>query len=167
MDDDFNCRRILCNSLIQPYLDYCSSSWYSSLTKELRNRLDVIQRRMVRFVYSWDRMSHVGLGDLGRLSWLSIPDRVKFFKLTMLFKTRIGTAPGYLSSNLVPLTASHGHNTRRSPFNYLVSKEMANSLKSFTFTAVSHWNELPNSLQGLPSLATFKSRLKRHLFSSY
>ena len=71
---DFNCRKILCNSLIQPYLDNCCMSWYSSITKELRNRLDVIQRRLVRFVFSMDRMGHVDLRDLGRLSWLSVPD---------------------------------------------------------------------------------------------
>ena len=164
---DFNCRKILCDSLIQPYLDYCNMSWYSSLTKELRNRLDVIQRRMVRFIYSMDRMDHVDSRDLGRLSWLSIPDRVRFFKLTMAFKIRIGTAPGYLSSNFVPLNTSHAHNTRRSSFNYRVSREMANSQKSFAFTTVSHWNELPPSLQSLHSLETFKSRLKQHIFSSY
>ena len=75
-------------------------SWYSSLTKELRNRLDVIQRRLVRFVFSMDRMGHVDLRDLGRLSWLSVPDRVRFFKLSRAFRIRAGTAPAYLSSGM-------------------------------------------------------------------
>lgn len=163
---DYNCRKILCNSLIQPHLDNCSMSWYSSLTKELRNRLDVIQLRMFRFVHSRDCMSHVDMGNLGKLSWLSIPDRVRFFKLTMVFRIRAGSALGYLSSNFEPLNASHAHNTRGSSFNYRVTRQIANSPKSFAFTAVSHWNALPPSLQGLPSLATFKSRLKRHIFSS-
>lgn len=164
---DFNCRKILCNSLVQPYLDYCCMSWYSSITKELRNRLDVIQRRLVRFVFSMDRMGHVDLRDLGRLSWLSVPDRVRFFKLSMAFRIRAGTAPAYLSSGFVPLNASHEHNTRRSSSNYRVSREMANSPRSFAFTAVNQWNELPSSLQHLTSLGTFRSRLKQHLFSSY
>ena len=94
----------------------------------------MIQRRMVRFVHSRDCVSHVGLGDLGKLSWLSIPDRVRFFKLTMVFRIRAGTAPGYLSSNFEPLNASHAHNTRGSSFNYRVSREIANSPKKFLRT---------------------------------
>ena len=66
---DFDCRRIMCNSLIQPYLDYCCSTWYSSITKQLRDRLDVIQRRMVRFVLSKDSLYHV----LGRIKHLRGP----------------------------------------------------------------------------------------------
>ena len=71
---DFNCQRILCNSLIQPYLDYCCTAWYSSLTADLKRKLEVVQRRMVRFVLSKDRLSHVDSVDLKYLSWLSIPD---------------------------------------------------------------------------------------------
>ena len=32
---DFDCRRTLCNSLIQPYMDYCCSSWYTSISLRL------------------------------------------------------------------------------------------------------------------------------------
>ena len=32
---DFNCRKTLCMPLIQPYVDYCCSSWYSGLTSHL------------------------------------------------------------------------------------------------------------------------------------
>ena len=51
---DTNTRRILCSSLVQPLLDYCCSSWYSGLPSRLRERINVIQRRMVRFVFSYD-----------------------------------------------------------------------------------------------------------------
>ena len=77
----------------------------------------------------------------------------------MVFRIRAGTAPGYLSSNFEPLSASYAHTTRGSSFTYSVSREIANSQKSFAFTAVSHWNALPPSLLGVPSLATFKVSL--------
>ena len=64
---DCKSRNILCNSLIQPYLDYCSSSWYSSLTQRLGNRLDVSQRRMVRFIYSKESRFRVGSSGLKNL----------------------------------------------------------------------------------------------------
>ena len=82
---DSNCRRLLCLSLIQPYIDYCCSAWYGGLTASMRNRLDVVQRKMVRFINDMDFRSHVGNRELAHLSWLSIPDRVTFFRMIHLF----------------------------------------------------------------------------------
>ena len=72
---DKNCRQILCSSLIQPYLDYCCSSWFSSLSVNLKERLNVIQRKMVRFVLGLDFRGHVNFKILHDLNWMSIPDR--------------------------------------------------------------------------------------------
>ena len=69
---DFYCRRILCLSLIQPYLEYCSSSWYSGITAHLSSRLDVLQRKMARFVFSLENRAHIGTAELRSLSWLTI-----------------------------------------------------------------------------------------------
>ena len=90
---DFKCRRILCLALIQPHIDYCCSSWYGALLVTLKERLDVIQRKMVRFVYGLDFRQHVGKKDLRNLLWLSIPDRVAFFKMMHLFRIRHNIAP--------------------------------------------------------------------------
>ena len=49
---DKKCRQTLCSALIQPYMDYCCSSWYGGLTVNLKERLNVIQRKMVRFIYA-------------------------------------------------------------------------------------------------------------------
>ena len=51
---DGNSRKTLCSALIQPYFDYCSSSWYSSLTNSLKRRLDIFKRKMVRFIMKVD-----------------------------------------------------------------------------------------------------------------
>lgn len=159
---DFNSRKILCNSLVQPYLDYCSSTWYSSITQCLKNRLDVLQRRMVRFIHSKESHFHVGSNDLRHLGWLTIPDRVKFFKLIQVEK-----APPYLSQSFFPITQRHTHNTRRSSNDFFVSKDLNRSFSSFAFTAVEHWNGLPSSLKGIDSLHTFKSKLKESMFELY
>ena len=52
------CPRILCNALIQPHLDYCCSSWYESLSKQFKDKLDVTKRRMVKLVYSKSQMAN-------------------------------------------------------------------------------------------------------------
>ena len=163
---NYNSRRILCNSLIQPYLEYCCSTWYSSISQNLRGRLDVIQRRMVRFIHSKDPYYHVSFHDLRGLSWLSIPDRVKFFKLNQVFKIRSGNAPRYLCTSFQALATSHSHNTRRSSLDFFISKELANSPHSFSFTAIKHWNSLPPCLKQIQKFPSFKKRLKQFLLST-
>ena len=163
---DFDSRQTLCNALIQPYLAYCSSTWYSSITQKLRGRLDVIQRRMVRFVYSRDPLYHVLPQDFQGLSWLTIPNRVKLFKLNQVFRIRSGNAPQYLSTSFQALASSHSHDTRRSSSDYFISKDLANSPNSFSFTAIKHWNSLPLALKQITKFGTFKTRLKEFLLST-
>ena len=115
---DFNTRKILCSALIQPYLDYCASSWYGSLTQQLKSKLDIFQRKMVRFVFSLGHMDHVDTCNFLKLSWLVFPDRVKFFRLCHVFKIRTAYAPSYLIDDFVPLSETHLYGTRVSSTSY-------------------------------------------------
>ena len=164
---DFNCRKLLTSALIQPYLDYCSSSWYEGVAKLLKTKFDTLQRRMVRFIHSKGPMEHIGLGDLGALSWLSVPDRVRFFRRLHVFRMRSGLSPPYLLDNFTPLRSVHAYGTRGSVHDFHVSKEISLSHSSFAYNAVSNWNALPDSLKGIQSLAVFKSKLKHYLLSRY
>ena len=164
---DSNCRKLLTSALIQPYFDYCSSSWYKGIPKLLKSKFDVLQRRMVRFIHSNGPMEHVGLRDLGALSWLNVPDRVRYFRLIHVFRIRSGLSPPYLSDNFTPLQSVHAYGTRGSVHDYHVSKEISMSHSSFAYTAISNWNALPESLKSVQSLSVFKTRLKCYLFSHY
>ena len=164
---DFNCRKLLTSALVQPYFDYCSSSWYEGLPKLLKSKFDTLQRRMVRFIHSRGPMEHVGLGDVGALSWLSVPDRVRYFRLLHVFRIRSGLSPPYLSDNFTLLRSVHAYSTRGSVHDYHVSKEISKSHSSFAYTAISNWNALPESLKAIQSLSVFKTKLKRYLLSHY
>ena len=164
---DQHTRSLLCTSLLQPFIDYCCSSWYDGISSRTRERLDVIHRRMIRFVFSFEPRHHVDLSHFKRLSWLCISDRVKYFKLIHVFKVRHGLAPSYLSDRFKRVDDMHSYNTRGSKRNFSVSDETCNSLKSFSCTAVKVWNLLPSSLKELNSLAIFKSRLRLHFLNSY
>jgi len=56
---DFKSRKTLCAALVQPYFEYCCSSWYSGLSVALKGKLDILQRRMIRFVFNFDARTHV------------------------------------------------------------------------------------------------------------
>ena len=77
---NFQARKVLCSTLIQPFLDYCTSSWYFGLTKQLKSRLDVLQRKLIRFVCSMHHLDHVDFLRYAELSWLTVKDRVRFFQ---------------------------------------------------------------------------------------
>ena len=164
---DERCRRILCSALIQPYLDYCCSSWFSGLSMALKKRLEVIQRKMVRFIFSMDLRQHVGLMDLRRLSWLSVPDRVAYFKLLHLFRVRRGIAPKYLMTNFKAVSEAHSHNTRSSSHNFFISRDLSLSPNSFTYTAIKVWNSLPLSLKSIDKIDRFKRSLKEYFSEGY
>ena len=56
-----NLRRLLCNALIQPHFDYACSEWYPNLSKKLKNRIQTLQNKCIRFCLQLDKMPHISL----------------------------------------------------------------------------------------------------------
>ena len=110
---------------------------------------------------------HIGKTELRDLSWLTVHDRVMYFKLLHLYRIRNGTAPTGLGSDFLRISLAHSHNTRGSTSDYRVSHQMSLSQSSFSFTAIRSWNALPGPLKKIEGLNVFKKRLKEFLFSGY
>ena len=164
---DKKCRQLLCSTLIQSYIDYCCSSWYSGLSVTLRERLNVIQRKMVRFVNNLENRAHVDNLNLRELAWLSVPDRVKFFRMSHLFRIRHKLAPTYLLPNFKLVSVAHSYNTRGSQHNFHVSRELSLFTNGFAFTAIKQWNGLPDNIKSICDFRVFKRRLKEYLIDQY
>ena len=148
-------------------MDYCSSSWFSGLTLAAKERLCIIQRKMVRFIRDTDYRQHIDKKDLRDLKWLMVPDRVTFFRMMHVFRIRHKLAPRYLLCNFSLLANCHSYNTRGSSCNFALTRDMSCSPFSFTFTAVKEWNALPNSLKDISEFRVFKKKLKDYLNSFY
>ena len=164
---DSHTRKILCSALIQPFLDYCCSSWYDGLPALSKTRLETFQRKMVRFILGFDNRHHVGPTEFRSLNWLTIPDRVLFFKLTHLFKIRKGRAPNYLRTRFTSVSDTHAYRTRSSHVNFHLSGPFASVPASFAFSSAKQWNALPNRIKEIESLVSFKRELRKYLFSRY
>ena len=126
-----------------------------------------LQRKMARFVFSLENHAHIGSLELGSLKWLTIPDRVNYFKLVLLFKIRTGSAPRYLISDFKLVSDFHGHVTRASRFNYQIPMSLAIAPTTFSFKAIKQWNALPTFLKEPMSLPSLKRKLKEYLLSRY
>ena len=142
---DRKCRKLLSMALIQPLFDYCSSSWYTGLNSKIKERLDAMQRKMVRFTLDLDFRSSIDLSHLSSLGWLTVHDRVRYFKLIHTHKIFNGNAPKYLSESFRNFSAFHSYNTRGSQTDYLISKE--DSLRSIMLSSFAYSRvrlEFPN-----------------------
>ena len=54
-----NLRRLLCNALTQPHFVYACSAWYPNLSKKLKNIIQTLQNKCIRFCLQSDKMSHI------------------------------------------------------------------------------------------------------------
>ena len=145
-------------------------SWYSGLSSKLKDRLDAMQRKMVRFVFGFDFRETVDLTHFSSLGWLAVKDRVQYFKLIHTHKIYNGSAPNYISGSFRKFSSIHSYNTRGSQTDYLISKEDSSRsimLSSFSYTAKTEWNRLSPGLKSLVKLGAFKSKLREYLFSRY
>ena len=158
-------RRILCNALVQPCLDYCIVSWYLGLSAALRGKLDVLQRKMARFVLGVGPRAHIGQGTLKGLGWLTIKDRVRYFALLHVFRVKNGCGPGYLRRGFVPIRDIHDHKTRGSCVGFHISAN--DVVGTFEYFGKKEWNEIPERLKTLKNINAFKTGLKESFLESY
>ncbi len=162
---DVDTRKLLCNALVQPCLDYCIVSWYLNLSAALKGKLDVLQRKMARFVLGLGPRTHVGLGTLRELDWLSVVDRVRYFALLHVFRIRKSTGPPYLRKGFVLVSDIHDHETRASSGGFHISREDVDG--SFVFFGKKEWNALPDNLKTIGNIDLIKVKLKQHFLSIY
>ena len=68
-------RRLFCNALIQPHFDYACSAWYPNLNKKLKNRIQTLQNKCVRFCLQLCKIIHIFHKKLETLNWLPVTER--------------------------------------------------------------------------------------------
>ena len=70
-------RRLLCNSLIQPYFDYACISWYPFINQRMRNKLQVTQNKYIHFCLKLNSRQHIGAKEFKKINWLPTKERVE------------------------------------------------------------------------------------------
>ena len=82
---DLKCKMSLCSSLVQCHIDYVSSSWYSGLSKCFKQKLQICQNKIVRFMCGFSPRHTVNYTILSSLNMLNVEDRVKQLRLNHVF----------------------------------------------------------------------------------
>ena len=124
-------RQTLCQSLIQCHFDYCCASWFDGLSKASKNKLQVAQNKIARFIKNLEPRSHIGSYELGTLNLLNVESRVKQLQLNHVHKVFNQTCPPYMSYDFKRVMDVHSHDTRGSSSNFVVPKSNATIQKTF------------------------------------
>lgn len=160
---DMQSRKTLCNSLIQCQFDYCCPAWFPSITKDLKDKLQVAQNKVVRFILKLPDRSHIGFHEFSQIKLLNVQNRVQMLQLSHVFKIFHNSCPDYLANHFNTVSSVHQYSTRSSVYNFHVPKVNGFSSKTFYFTGISFWNSLPNYIKEINSKNHFKMELKLFL----
>ena len=157
----FPARKSLCSALIQCHFDYSCSSWYPGINKTLKNKLQIAQNKMIRFILNLKNRAHIGQKELVKTGFLNVSKRVTQLKLGHVFKINNKTSPQYLTQHFNRLNEGEERiATRGKAFNFQIPRINTNT---FAYTAIKDWNSLPSNIKEINSEKLFKEKIKKHL----
>ena len=142
-------KTLLVNSLVMPYLNYCSTVWGSASHTVLKKLGNL----------------HHKSTQLANKPLITFSNQLLFNKSIFAFQIINNIAPSYLLNKLTLVKHGHTYNTRGSSSNKLFTKLKGNKLSAqlIEHDISSSWNSLPNEIRKTPSLLQFKAKLKKYL----
>ena len=150
-------------ALIISRLDYCNGL-FTVLSAKDKKKLESIQNRAARLVFSTGRRSHA-MPLLTELHWLPLPYRIDFKICLTVFKIVNNCAPQYLINMLTRYKPVRNLRSSHDKTQLVVPRfNLSLSGQCFSIYAPKVWNELPSSIREAPSVAAFKNQLKTHFF---
>ena len=154
-------RVTLFNTLVLPYIDYCSTVWYNNVSKTDIKKLQRLQNVGMRIILECEHKTPT-IDMLNTLQWLSIEQRMLYNMCCLTWKIINKQVPQYLQ-NIVHFSSSiHGYNTRSATGKKDLFKNRchANSLEG---NASRTWNDLPPKIRDVKDFCKFKKQLINHI----
>ena len=150
------------NAIEASRLDYCNALLHGTSVVNIA-RLQRIHNSAARLILRRPR-SDSARPLLQERHWLPVARRVDFKILVLTYKAMHDEAPVYLCELVRPYQPARA--LRSASSNSLEVKRTRTKAGggSFAVAATSLWNTLPNFIKTCDTLASFKCRLKTHLF---
>lgn len=142
-------------TFVKPTLEYASTTWAPHTDTDIR-KLEMVQRRAVRFVFNdYQRTSSV-TEMMEKLGWQTLQQRRDYARLTMMYRIVHQLADIPAEPYFTPLTSrTRGHDSR---FRQIQTSYTGYQYSFFPRTIIL-WNQLPQSAVSQSTLEAFQRQL--------
>ena len=160
-----NILKMIYNSIISPYFQYCNLAWNSSATYSIL-RLYRLQKRAVRIISHANFLAHTK-PLFNNLNMLNIFDFSDYEIATFMYLCFKNYIPNSISEFFCYNADVHSYKTRGASNFHLPKVRTSLAKNCIFFKGPKIWNSLPVYIKTSPSLNVFKKRYKTLLLSRY
>ena len=155
----------LYNTLILPYLNYCSIVWARTSTNKLNSMIKA-QKRAIRICTGSNPRDHTA-PLFAKLRTLTILDINKLQIGIFMYKSCNNLLPDTFSSYFSSVRNIHHYHTRSLNNLYVPFTRTSFSMNSLRFYGPRLWNGLDPPIKSQSTVSRFKSHFKTHLLAQY
>ena len=160
-------RKLFYNAYILPHLDYSCTIWGNTATDSI-NSIVKFQRRAARLIL--DREFDALSAELfAELNWMTFPERVKFQKAIMMYKSMNNLMPRYIGQLFQHTNEIHNRNLRSTSDDlpYVPKPNCESFRNSLAYSGAKIWNSIPLNIKSANSVEQFKDRYVQWIDASY
>lgn len=154
---------LLSESLVLSLFNYCDFIYGPCLDVIHKNRIQKVQNMCCRFIFHLRKFDHIS-HKITEIGWLNMENRRILHFASFVQNLLIIKPESPLLDKLIPRSNIHNCNIRSARGLTMPHHSTAMFQRSFTYNAVSIYNNIPDSLKVLKS-DSFKYNLKVHLLS--
>jgi len=155
----------LVSAFVFSRIDYCNSL-LAELPASTLAPLQRCQNAAARLVLNLKSSDHI-TPALIELHWLPIKYRIIYKICLLVHKSLSHTAPSYLTELFIPLSSIPSRASLRSSSStdlLIPATRLQFGDRAFAVAGSRQWNLLPSQIRTISDIATFRSKLKTHLF---
>jgi hypothetical protein len=156
---------ILYNSLVLPYLSYCTFIWATTDPSKLL-KIVTLQKRCVRAICSLAYNTHT-TSYFKSLNILKIHDLCNLQVNQFMYKHQRSLLPKHFAKFFSLNSITHDHFTRQFNNYHINSVRTKLGQMNIKFIGPKYWNKLPPTIQASTSLHMFTANLKTLLLETY